>query len=411
MPRAQNAHAYVNAAFLLELEADNKVKSARICFGGIRPDFIHASAIEKLLVGQNPYESSLVEQTFTKLEDLIKPDEVLPDASPAYRSKLACGLFYKFLLKQAPVAEVGEKFRSGGQILQRPLSSGLQVFQTQKKNYPVTQAVEKVEGMIQCSGEATYMNDVLTTSNTLHCAFVGATKVGSTIDSIDASEALKQPGVIAFYSAKDIPGTNTFCEPSFGFEVEEIFCSGLVRHSEQPAGVIVALTADQAHRAAKLVRISYSNPSSDFKLQPSLGDVFASPTPDSSRIVPASKSTSKKIKFSEQPDKEVRGIFQMGLQYHFTMEPQTTVAIPFEDGLKIFSATQWMDQTQSVIAHMLQVKAKDVQLQVCVISELSSPESNSKSIIFRFVDWEVAMDQRSPEVTRWPVQLHWLLTS
>jgi len=101
----------------------------------------------------------------------------------------------------------------------------------------------------------------------------------------------------------------------------------------------------------------------------------------------------------------------MGLQYHFTMEPQTTVAIPFEDGLKIFSATQWMDQTQSVIAHMLQVKAKDVQLQVCVISELSSPESNSKSIIFRFVDWEVAMDQRSPEVTRWPVQLHWLLTS
>ncbi|KMZ03365.1 abscisic-aldehyde oxidase [Drosophila simulans] len=364
MPRSQNAHAYVNAAFLLELEADNKVKSARICFGGIRPDFIHASAIEKLLVGQNPYESSLVEQTFTKLEDLIKPDEVLPDASPAYRSKLACGLLYKFLLKHAPVAEVGEKFRSGGQILQRPLSSGLQVFQTQKKNYPVTQAVEKVEGMIQCSGEATYMNDVLTTSNTLHCAFVGATKVGATIDSIDASEALKQPGVIAFYSAKDIPGTNTFCEPSFGFEVEEIFCSGLVRHSEQPAGVIVALTADQAHRASKLVRISYSNPSSDFKLQPSLGDVFASATPDSSRIVPASKSTSKKIKFSDQPDKEVRGIFQMGLQYHFTMEPQTTVAIPFEDGLKIFSATQWMDHTQSVIAHMLQVKAKDVQLQV-----------------------------------------------
>ncbi|XP_017009213.3 uncharacterized protein AOX3 [Drosophila takahashii] len=365
MPRAQNAHAYVNAAFLLELESDLKVKSARICFGGIRPDFVHASVIEKLLIGQNPYESNLVEQTFTKLEDLIKPDEVLPDASPAYRSKLACGLFYKFLLKHAPPAEVGEKYRSGGEILQRPLSSGLQVFETQKKNYPITQAVEKVEGMIQCSGEATYMNDVLTTSNTLHCAFVGATKVGATIDQIDASEALKQPGVVAFYSAKDIPGKNTFCEPSFGFEVEEeIFCSGLVRHSEQPAGVIVALTADQAQRASKLVRISYSNPSPDFQLLPSLGDVFAAETPDPSRIVPSSKSDSKKLKFSDQPDKEVRGIFEMGLQYHFTMEPQTTVAIPFEDGLKVFSATQWMDHTQAVIAHMLQVKAKDVQLQV-----------------------------------------------
>ncbi|XP_016987149.1 abscisic-aldehyde oxidase [Drosophila rhopaloa] len=364
MPRAQNAHAYVNAAFLLELETESKVKSARICFGGIRPDFVHATVVEKLLVGQNPYESNLVKQTFTKLEDLIKPDEVLPDASPIYRSKLACGLLYKFLLKHAPEEDVGEKFRSGGQILLRPLSSGLQVFQTQKKNYPVTQAVEKVEGMIQCSGEATYMNDVLTTSNTLHCAFVGATKVGATIDLIDASEALRQPGVVAFYSAKDIPGTNTFCEPSFGYEAEEIFCSGLVRHSEQPAGVVVALTVDQAQRATKLVRISYSNPSADFKLLPSLGDVFASSTPDSSRIVPVSNSDSKKIKFTDKPDKDVRGIFEMGLQYHFTMEPQTTVAIPFEDGLKIFSATQWMDHTQSVIAHMLQVKAKDVQLQV-----------------------------------------------
>ncbi|KAH8292276.1 hypothetical protein KR054_008034, partial [Drosophila jambulina] len=363
MPRAQNAHAYVNAAFLLELDSSSKVKSARICFGGIRPDFVHASAIEKLLVGQNPFEGSLVEQTFSKLEELIKPDEVLPDASPAYRSKLACGLLYKFLLKHAPESEVNEKYRSGGPILQRPLSSGLQLFQTQKKNYPVTQAVEKVEGMIQCSGEATYMNDVLTTSNTVHCAFVGATKVGATIDQIDASEALKQPGVVAFYSAKDIPGTNTFVGTSFGFEVEEIFCSGLVRHSEQPAGVIAALTADQAQRAAKLVKISYSNPSPDFKLLPSLGDVFASPTPDPSRIQPG-KSNGKKIKLSGEPDMEVRGIFQMGLQYHFTMEPQTTVAIPFEDGLKVYSSTQWMDHTQSVIAHMLQVKAKDVQLQV-----------------------------------------------
>ncbi|EDV43518.1 uncharacterized protein Dana_GF16483 [Drosophila ananassae] len=364
MPRAQNAHAYVNAAFLLELETDSKVKSARICFGGIRPDFVHASAVEKLLVGQNPYENNSVEQTFNKLGEVIEPDEVLPDASPAYRSKLACGLLYKFLLKHAPSADISEKFRSGGQILERPLSSGLQLFQTQKKSYPVTQAVEKVEGMIQCSGEATYMNDVLTTSNAVHCAFVGATKVGASIDQIDASEALKQPGVIAFYSAKDIPGTNTFVEPSFGFAAEEIFCSGLVRHSEQPAGVVVALTADQANRAAKLVKISYSNPNPEFKLLPSLTDVFASPTPDPSRIVAVSESKIKKIKFSDQPDKEVRGIFEMGLQYHFTMEPHTTVAIPFEDGLKVFSATQWMDLTQSVIAHMIQVKAKDVQLQV-----------------------------------------------
>lgn len=410
MPRAQNAHAYVNAAFLLELETDSKVKSARICFGGIRPDFVHASTVEKLLVGQNPYENNSVEQTFNKLGEVIQPDEVLPDASPAYRSKLACGLLYKFLLKHAPSADISDKFRSGGQILQRPLSSGLQLFQTQKKSYPVTQAVEKVEGMIQCSGEATYMNDVLTTSNAVHCAFVGATKVGATIDQIDASEALKQPGVIAFYSAKDIPGTNTFSDPSFGFQVEEIFCSGLVRFCEQPIGVIVALSTDQAQKAAELVEIIYSNPTPDFKLLPSLKDVFASSILDPSRISLVAMSAVKELKYSSEPDKEVRGIFEMGLQYQFTLEPQTTVAIPFEDGLKVFSSTQWMDHTQAVIAHCLQMNVKNVQLQVSAVRFFLFNVFNLNTLL-KVRRLGGAYGSKISVETRWLVLLVWSLTS
>lgn len=38
MPRAQNAHAYVNAAFLLKFNQDKtKVEAATVCFGGINP--------------------------------------------------------------------------------------------------------------------------------------------------------------------------------------------------------------------------------------------------------------------------------------------------------------------------------------------------------------------------------------
>ncbi|KAH8420939.1 hypothetical protein KR222_010850 [Zaprionus bogoriensis] len=364
MPRAQNAHAYVNAAFLLELDAESKVKSARICFGGIRPDFVHAKVIEELLMTRNPFESAQLEQIFAKLPTQLQPDEVLPDASPAYRLSLACGLLYKFLLKHAPAAAVGEAFRSGGQLLQRELSSGMQVYQTQKKMFPVTQDVQKIEGMIQCSGEATYMNDVLTTANALHCAFVGATKVGASVEEIDATEALRQPGVVAFYSAKDIPGTNTFCDPDFGFEPEEIFCASRVRYYEQPAGVVVALSADAAQRAAQLVKIVYSLPTLEYLVRPSLSDVLDLSPLDESRILHVVKQKPGDLKCSAPADASVRGVFQMGLQYHFTMEPQTAVVIPFEDGLRVFSATQWMDHTQSVIAHMLQLKAKDVQLQV-----------------------------------------------
>lgn len=363
MPRAQNAHAYVNAAFLLELDTDSNVKNARICFGGIRPDFVHAKPIEDLIMGHNPFDNGMVEQIFTKLSTLLQPDEVLPDASPAYRLNLACGLLYKFLLKHAPAEAVGDAFRSGGQLLQRELSSGTQVFTTQKKMYPVTEPVHKLEGMIQCSGEATYMNDVLTTSNTLYCAFVGATKVGANIEQIDAAEALRQPGIVAFYSAKDLPGTNTFCEPEFGYQAEEIFCNSRVRYYDQPAGLLVALTADTAQRAAPLVKITYSQSTTPLLVRPTLDDVLDTRPLDTSRILQEVKQKGL-LQCTADPDKSVKGVFQIGPQYHFTMEPQTTVAIPFEDGLKVFSATQWMDHTQSVIAHMLEIKAKDVQLQV-----------------------------------------------
>lgn len=55
MPRAQNAHAFVNAAFLFHLQSFGKKKavvSCRICYGGIHPRFIHAEATEDFLTGK-----------------------------------------------------------------------------------------------------------------------------------------------------------------------------------------------------------------------------------------------------------------------------------------------------------------------------------------------------------------------
>jgi len=169
MPRAQNAHAYVNAAFLVEFSGDSKVKSSRICFGGINPEFVHATAIEKLIQEKNLFENGLVEKAFGQLSTLLQPDEVLPDASPAYRRKLACGLFYKFLLKTVSERKQGlaSRFVTGGSLLKRPVSSGQQSFETFQEHYPVTKATEKHEGPIQCSGEATYANDLPTQHNQL----------------------------------------------------------------------------------------------------------------------------------------------------------------------------------------------------------------------------------------------------
>ncbi|XP_005187945.2 uncharacterized protein LOC101901154 [Musca domestica] len=361
MPRAQNAHAYVNAAFLLELEPKtSQVINSRICFGGISPNFVHASAVEGILRGQCFHDKRVVEQIFSEMQTSVQPNENLTEASPDYRRKLACGLMLKFLLEAGPEDKVKPEFRSGGPLLKRELSSGIQIFATNEKFYPVTKAVKKIEGLIQCSGEATYMNDILTSKSTVYCAFVGATKVGCSIERIDASDALKVPGVIAFYSAKDIPGINSFVDPAFRYESEEIFCSDVVKYYDQPLGMVVALSSDIANHSSTKVKVLYSK--STNAIMPTLHDVLSNNRLE--RIHCLRPSPLKEIRLTATADITTRGIFEMGLQYHFTMEPHTCVAVPFERGLQVWSATHWMDHTQAAIAKMLGITAAEVQLKV-----------------------------------------------
>lgn len=190
MPRAQNAHAYVNAAFLLKFNDDNVVHSARICFGGINPFFIHASNTEKCLQGKNLYTNETLQSAISFLNNELQPNWVLPDASPEYRKSLAISLFYKFVLHSAPEDQVRPEYRSGGEILHRPVSSGKQTFDTHKDKFPLTQPIPKYEGLIQVSGKAQYSNDIPHLDNELWAAFVIATRVGAKIGRIDASDAL-----------------------------------------------------------------------------------------------------------------------------------------------------------------------------------------------------------------------------
>lgn len=59
-------------------------------------------------------------------------------------------------------------------------------------------------------GEATYLDDVPYLPNELHGALVQTTHANAKIANVDATEALNLSGVVAFVTAADIPGRNSF---------------------------------------------------------------------------------------------------------------------------------------------------------------------------------------------------------
>lgn len=124
MPRAQNAHAHVNAGFLLKLDGGGKVlEKPNIIYGGINEHFLHAKSTEQQLTGKSIFDKQVLKTALETLHNELKPDHVLPDYSPEFRKTLALGLFYKFVLSIKP-ENVSAKFRSGGSLLDRGVSSG-----------------------------------------------------------------------------------------------------------------------------------------------------------------------------------------------------------------------------------------------------------------------------------------------
>jgi len=161
--------------------------------------------------------------------------------------------------------------------------------------WPINKPITKLDAIKQTSGEAQYCNDLPPYPREVFCAFV-LTKIGNgKIDSIDASKALGIKGVMAFFSAKDIPGKNLCISAAnkmtFLPEDELLFAEKDVLYAGQPVGVIVAETHNLANEATKLVEIRYSE---SLKTKPVISIEDALATQDNTRIMQSVNTPAKK---------------------------------------------------------------------------------------------------------------------
>ncbi|CAG4933298.1 unnamed protein product [Parnassius apollo] len=359
MPRTENVRAIVDAAFLYKLDNWNKVLECRLTFGGLSPTFIRAYKTEKFLVGKFLFRNETLQAGIKILNSELIITRVRPELSIEYRRRLAIGLFYKGLLCLCPANIIGSRYRSAGIIVHdtRPVSQASQIFETNPSLWPLTKPIPKIEALIQCSGEAVYTDDIPPYKDEVFISFVLSTVPVGTLNFIDTTKALKEPGVIAFYSAKDVPGLNSFTPAGRRIFLanEEIFCSGEVKYYNQPIGVIVAETQQIADRAAKLVVASYSN------IRRPILDVKEAKNDPARTSLYSSKVATKR---GSDVVKVINGSMAIYQQYNFCMETLTSIGVPIEEGLEVHSATQYTEGIQVMTSRALNIDENRVDVYV-----------------------------------------------
>ncbi|XP_073981070.1 uncharacterized protein isoform X1 [Rhodnius prolixus] len=362
MPRKQNVHALVNAGFLFRINNDNYLVEERpvIVYGNISKTFTHAYNTESYLTGKPLTNQETLKNALKILSKEIDPEKCPLKASPEYRRTLAVSLFYRFVLSVNP-EQVNERYRTGCNNLQRPLSSGKQEYVTNKAEWPLTQPMPKMESLIQCSGEAEYLDDKPKCPNELYGALVLADKANGVISKIDASTALKMPGIIAFYNADHIPGQNTFIQPptsyNYNLEFEEIFCSGKTLCAGQPVGIVVAISQELAIKASRCVKIEYASVE---KPLITVQDVLDAG--DQSRII--LKHVIEPTETKQDVKHHIKGEYHLEGQYHYNMEVQNCLCIPTDEGMTIHASAQWLSALQFGVALALNMPANKIQVKV-----------------------------------------------
>ncbi|XP_004925960.2 xanthine dehydrogenase [Bombyx mori] len=359
MQRAQAVHATLNAGFNYKLSNDNVVREAKIVYGALTTASTRATETEKYLIGKPLFTNETLQGALTVLDSDLVVVENPPEPSAEYRKHLALCLFYKGLLSLCPTATLQPRYRSGAIKIHdsRPVSEATQTYETNNKLYPLTEPLPKHEALIQCSGEAMYSDDLPSLPHEVFASFVLSTVAVGEIISIDPTKALEVDGVIAFYSAKDIPGLNSFTPDDLPLyaQAEEVLCSGRVCYYEQPIGIIVAEDQITADIAAKLVKATYKN--------------FKNPVVNiKEAIQDASRNTlytsADATETGTDVTKVISGTNSGDGQYHFTMETLVCVTNPTEEGLEIHTATQWTNGVQLMVSRALGIEKNRVDVHV-----------------------------------------------
>ena len=203
-------------------------------------------------------------------------------------------------------------------------------------------------------GQATYTDDIPEVQGTLHAALGLSSKAHAKILNLDLAPVLACPGVVAAYTAGDIPGTND-CGPII--HDDPIFVMGEVLYVGQPIFIVVADTHTNARRAARKAVVTYEE-------LPAILTPQAAKAAGSYVLPPMRLQRGDAQAAFERAPHVVKGELFVGGQEQFYLEGQIAYAIPKENrGMLVQCSTQHPSEMQHVVAHALGLHSHHVTVE------------------------------------------------
>ncbi|MBV9045947.1 MAG: xanthine dehydrogenase molybdopterin binding subunit, partial [Alphaproteobacteria bacterium] len=206
------------------------------------------------------------------------------------------------------------------------------------------------------SGRAIYIDDIPEPRGLLHLAIGMSARAHARILSMDLSAVRAAPGVVAVFTAQDIPGKN---DVGPVIHDDPIFATNEVMYAGQSLFAVAADTLEQARAAARLGKIAYED------LPAALTIAQARAMGGMELEKPQRMTRGDSAAALQRAKHRLNGSLSIGGQDHFYLEGQVALAIPGEDGdVTVYSSTQHPSEVQHLVASMLSVPSNAVTVEV-----------------------------------------------
>ena len=261
----------------------------------------------------------------------------------------------------------------------------------------IGKSLPRVDARGKVTGETPYSGD-LTMPGMLHMKILFSNRPHARVLSIDTSQAEAAPGVVAIYTAKDVPVN----EYGLQWQDQPVLCgpgspkpgTDIVRFVGDQVAAVVAGTEAAAAAAVRLIQVEYED-------LPVVSDPVEAMRPDSPRvhehIGDSNTCVHYKIRKGDveegfaQADVIVEGEYRTPVQEHAYLQPEAGLAYIDEEGrITVACGGQWTHEDRHQVAHALGMENEEIRVVYPAIGgAFGGREDMSVQIVLALATWKL----------------------